>query len=223
MQQIKDIFMNQYKEHNIIRTLKVNEKEHKTFLFDTAKEMCNKDYIFTPQHKVVMNLLFNYFTGSEKCENLNLNLNKGILLVGNPGSGKTLIMNLFKFYTYQLGFNSFQMHQAQSIITQCNITGVQHLDNYGLTVHNPITCYIDDIANTNESINNFGTKINVIEHLLDLRHLVLMNRRKLTHVSTNIYPAAMEASKIYDSRIISRFAEMFNVIELVTDKDFRKP
>jgi DNA replication protein DnaC len=52
-----------------------------------------------------------------------------------------------------------------------------------------------------------------------MRYLVYTKCRKLTHFTSNIYPAEIE--NLYGTRAASRLAEMCNIIEL-TGIDFRK-
>ncbi len=168
-----------------------------------------------------------YFTGSKEfvlCANdlgvIEPSLNKGLMIIGGVGTGKSLLFNVFKKYTGEiLRTNSFRSYTSISIIDDVNVNGVEHLELFNENYGYPITCYIDDIASKNETVKHYGTEYNVIEQLLSIRYNAYSRRKKLTHISTNKYPSELEG--VYETRIIDRMKEMFNMIEL-NGKSFRK-
>lgn len=175
---------------------------------------------FTPDFKIdennqeVLKQMLLYFTGNKK---FNGDLNKGILLVGGVGTGKSLLFDIFKKYTSEvIHTNSFQVHSAIDIIDRVNVSGIDILSFYsnnfeGRQAH-PVRCYIDDIGTKHETVKHYGTEINVIEQLLSLRYNIYKRYGTLTHASTNLFPSIL--SETYDKRITDRMVEMFNVIEL---------
>ena len=92
MNDIKEIFYGQYTNKSpIIKTIGVDTDKHKVGIYNIAK-FFNKNYSLDQNNlKAVFNTLFLYFTGSQESD---LDLSKGILLIGNVGSGKTLIMQI---------------------------------------------------------------------------------------------------------------------------------
>jgi DNA replication protein DnaC len=98
--------------------------------------------------------------------------------------------------------NSFRYHTSQEIIDNVNVNGVSYLNEFGTAYQNVPTIYVDDIASTGETINYFGTKINVMEQLISMRYNVYCSTRKLTHVSSNRYPN--ELKELYGERIVDR-------------------
>ena len=103
-------------------------------------------------------------------------------------------------------------HTGQDIIDNVSINGVEFLEKFNHNYDRPITCYIDDIASRNEKIKYYGTEVNVMEQLLSIRYNAFCRYRKLTHISSNLYPN--DFKNIYDIRTIDRMKEMFNIIEL---------
>ena len=211
-------------EKSIIIPQKINIDEHFEIIKKIALYLQPK-YIFTEEISRILRTLLLYFSGQKEDANDKNNpyaklmsLNKGILLVGGVGVGKSLIFDIFKIYTTQvLKNNGFQCHSAHSIIDILNIEGKVY---YNLFKENrldentikPITCYIDDIASKNEIVKHFGTEYNAIQELISIRYEVFVRHKKLTHLSTNIFPKQLK--EIYGSRIIDRMREMFNIIEL---------
>jgi len=146
-----------------------------------------------------------------------LSPDKGILLMGLPGTGKSHLMNFFAKNpkaSYQL--------QTCKVISQryadkWSYEGVGTLEYYGTTAKASIghpwqqkelgMCFHDLGAERLES-NSFGNKENVMETVLFNRyenHLPF----KMTHITTNLDEKQLEAA--YGSRIRDRMREMFNV------------
>jgi len=215
---VLNVFFNGFNEHKqIINKIIVDEKLHKHGLINIAKNQFNR-FILDDENKKTINLLFHYFTGNEeKCFENDIDLSKGLLIVGGTGTGKSLLFKIFKLYTGEvLRKNSYQFYNSSEIVENVNINGVKYLEKFNYNFDgkkaNPITCYIDDICSKNEKIKHFGSEISVIESLINIRYNIFLQFRKLTHFTSNIYPS--EISKYYDLRIISRLTEMCNVIEL---------
>lgn len=182
----------------------------------------------TAENKPILKLLLLYFTGNPDFEIMYQDiflipgsLDKGIMLIGGTGTGKTTLFKIFKDYTAEIiQTNSFRIYNTIDIVRDTAKNGMSEIEEFGIRKDGRhITCYVDDISSNIEDINNFGTKFNVMEQFFTLRYNLYQRHRLLTHVSTNKYPK--ELSKIYDPRIIDRFAEMFNFVE-VPGKSFRK-
>ena len=83
------------------------------------------------------------------------------------------LMVVSRHYTSEiLRANSFQYHFASEIKDSVNINGIDYLEKYNFNYGYPITCYIDDIASSNENIKHYGTTHSVIEQLLSIRYNV---------------------------------------------------
>ena len=91
-----DIFLGKtIEEKKIIKTVTVDEKLHKRGIINIASSMLPEFEIDT-DNKNIISVLFDFFTGNrERCEKNQIDLNKGILIVGNPGSGKSALMQIF--------------------------------------------------------------------------------------------------------------------------------
>jgi len=222
MEHIRNVFFKESKKEvpNIIKSIGLNENQdiqHKLGFRNILNDLI-KDYNIDDNNFQVIHDLFNYFTGNiEYCKKNDIDLNKGLWISGGVGTGKSSLIDAFKLYTgVILMKNSFQYHKASVITDKVNDIGVNYLDYFGNNRYGsncfPITCYIDDICSKNEKVNNFGTKISVIEYLIDIRYEVYKRFRKLTHFSSNVYPEQL--NDYYDIRIIDRLKEMCNVFEL---------
>ncbi len=218
-------------QSNIIGFQKIDIDEHFEWIKKIALYL-QPNYQFTDEINQVLRTFLLYFSGQKEnankatlnAENI-ISLNKGLMLTGGVGVGKSLIFEVFKIYTTQvLHKNGFQYHLASNIIDQLNIEGkvYYHQFNENRQDENtlkPITCYIDDIASKNEMVKHYGTEYNAIQELISIRYNVFTRYRKLTHLSSNIFPKQLK--DIYGVRIIDRMREMFNIIEL-KGESFRK-
>lgn len=208
-----------------IQTVIIDWKQHSRGIINIAKNIV-PNFVVNSVNKNALRLMLLYFTGNSMFEEeLEYgSLDKGILLVGDVGTGKSLLFEIFHYYTREiLMVNSFRKFTAIDIIDNVNVSGASYLEQFSNNMIGskamPQRCYFDDICSKNETVKHFGTQLNVIEQLLSLRYNIFTRYGILTHATSNKYPSEMEA--IYDKRIADRLVEMFNIIEL-TGKSFRK-
>lgn len=228
MQLIRNIFYNKefLESEDIIKSIPIDWNLHANGILNIAKHL-EPNFIIDKTNKLIMKLLLQYFTGNKEfCDTLELlngvrgNLSKGLYLVGDVGTGKTLLMKIFKEYTKNiLSRNSFNSINEIDLINLISVEGTKAIERFGYNSGSPITLYIDDFCSKNQKVKFYGQEIDVLDNLLTIRYIIFNKYRKLTHISTNKFPN--ELSKIYDNRLIDRFVEMFNVINMTGDS-FRK-
>ena len=213
MKKINEFFNFEENNRQEINKINIDWNVHANLIVMIGKHYESNFKVDKNNQRALKEMLL-YFTGNELFSG---NLNKGLMLIGEVGTGKSLLFKIFKKYTKDvIRTNGYQMHPAIDIIDNVNIQGVECLNIYsnnfeGKQAH-PIRCYIDDIATNREKVKHYGTEINVIEQLLSLRYNVFQRYGTLTHISSNKYPEELSAQ--YDERIIDRMKEMFNIIEL---------
>lgn len=198
-------------------------------LFDHAKKHIEID----EHNEVVVKMMCMYFTGDRRFESVNprYSLLKGLYIFGNPGVGKTFLMQMFS----QNQMKSYSLVSARSIEAEystakkdteqggeTSISYYSHLisipmngNPYG---HTQLGLCIDDIGT--ESIGKyFGKEKNVITE-------IILNRydnglpRNMSHVTTNLTTAEVEER--YGTRVRDRMREMFNLIEFKPDTPSRR-
>lgn len=182
-------------------------------------------------NKLVYNLLCRYFSEDQEFLSLatnmgieNPSLDKGILLAGNFGVGKTWLMKLFSCNQRQV----FHLSNAKDIANIFESDGQDAMDFYTTKKKNAINdaqsffqpfagLCIDDMG-TEDIKNHFGNKKNVIGDLIEQRY-AKENCGIFLHATTNL--TADQMKEFYGGRVISRFRQIFNLIEL-TGEDKRK-
>lgn len=209
-------------------------EQTKGFMLYRAGQIFNdagKPFILDETNQAIFDLLCLYFSHDSKfvsdAENLGIlspSLEKGILLAGNFGVGKTWIMTLFSRNQLQV----FALHNAKEIADLFESKGAesqgQFIEPPKLPVndgrnfyHSTMGMCIDDMGTEREK-NHYGNKKSVIGDLIELRY-ARGHVGKLLHVTTNL--KAEEIKEAYGGRVASRLREIMNIIEL-TGNDRRR-
>ncbi len=172
-----------------------------------------------------------YFSKDERffeCDNLKKelsvpNFDKGLLIIGNYGNGKTSIMkvfeNIFKGIV-GVGFKGYSANEVVTMFEKCS-SDVDR-DEFEKIMWRG-TRYFDDLK-TERIASNFG-KVNIFKEIIEERY----NRKSKTYVTCNykkdfpddLNAALDEFEDKYEGRVYDRIFEMFNIIEF-KGKSFRK-
>ena len=166
----------------------------------------NKKFVIDNENKEIINQLYFYITGNQ---NFKGNLNKGILLVGNIGVGKTLLMRAFmKFVSKLLKSQVYQLH-SKKVNSIINADGeIQH--KY---IKSPL--FIDDIGKESVEVKKYGTVTTPIIDLISSRY----DANSDTFATSNY--SKEDFNNFYGITITDRIMEMFNILRL-DGKDSRR-
>lgn len=152
---------------------------------------------------------------------MNWKLNKGLLITGNVGTGKTMVMKLLQVNKKQC----FEVLNAADISQQFARTNEQggyeiissmstihktEIKHRNFFFHEDWGLCIDDVG-VEDQKSNFGNRANVIAEILAGRYAANL-KPGMTHMTTNLGKVGLEEK--YGPRIWSRMMEMFNVIQL---------
>ncbi len=180
--------------------------------------------MFDDKNSAIFTQLIKYFNGDTQFEQNGLKLHKGLLIAGNIGSGKSIMMQIFKEYCFRRKLNhqfriEFSDNMADKYV-RYGYDGINlflensNINQYGVSTSKPISLCIDDLGVEKESVKHFGSEETVIEKILASRYN-LFQTGIITHATTNL-DAKMLQDK-YGERLYSRFKEMFNLIILKGD------
>lgn len=220
-----------------------NPEPEKEFIFDkktmwksflkSYKEVNDVDFEQNNETLENVKTLFMYFLKDDNfffCKNLSSiskpSFDKGLLIIGNFGNGKTSVMKAFDAVFKGIKNYGFNSYSANAVVTMFesikndDLSTLSKADferkmNYGVK-------YFDDVKTEREA-SNFG-KVNLFKDILESRE---KNNAK-TYVTCNFkqgYPndieqALNEFEDKYGSRVYDRLFKMFNVV-VFNGKSFR--
>jgi DNA replication protein DnaC len=161
-------------------------------------------------HPKVIDQLTHYLMRSDKFQG---DLNKGLILLGTTGTGKTLMLSAFALMM------KYIHRKVLKIRSGIELEQIMR-ENADTMTSFKYTCFgIDDLGEEHDSVKVYGTEIHTGIELLTLRHKEFMNKGSLTFCTTNLDRTRL--AEKYGARIDSRIDEMFNIIPVV-GKDHRR-
>lgn len=170
------------------------------------------------EYAAIVKRLCCYFANDKRFETTDLKLNRGILLFGGVGVGKTTLMQMFR----QNQAFSYRVISCRQIESEYGTDGadviLKYSANYQVATnsnpfgHQEIGYCFDDLGTENSVTKHFGNAKNVMADIILNRY---DNRAEInprgTHITTNL--AVDEIERLYGTRVIDRIRELFNIIE----------
>jgi DNA replication protein DnaC len=139
---------------------------------------------------------------------LDLDLEKGILLTGPIGCGKTTLMHLMKSFAQ----STYTIKPCRDIAFEFIHDGfdVVHRYSRGGLYNQTLRTYCFDDLGTETNMKYYGNECNVMAEILLTRYDLFVSQNLITHLTTNL--SASEIENIYGNRIRSRMREQYNLI-----------
>ena len=171
----------------------------------------------------VLKFLMYYFNGCKLAENVfpneNYKIYKNILLLGEPGTGKTMIMQIFSDYlkatsneSYFKNISVTQMMNYYKINGHIDKYTYNELENSKVSDGSPFNVCLNDLGLLTENQKSFGTVLTqVTDEFLFARYEIYQQFNKRFHITSNL--TVSDLKKRFEGRLIDRF-KSFNVIEL---------
>jgi DNA replication protein DnaC len=185
------------------------------FLAAEGKRSFPSFNIYKDDLKLIYKLLCYAICDEDECKKLSLDLDKGILLTGPVGCGKTSLMTLLNQFCCPA--KKYRVKGTREIAAEFNKEGFEIIQKYGHK--NKVIC-LDDLG-LEQNMKHYGNECNTIGEILLHRHDIFVTSGTLTHATTNLN--AEELENIYGNRVRSRMREMFNLISFPhTTPDKRK-
>lgn len=161
--------------------------------------------IYDEDKDILLKLSSYFIKDLENCKKFGLDFDKGILLSGPVGCGKTSLMKLLRHLVPMQ--RPYEMIPCRNVVFSFNHLGYKTIEDYG---NNKLFCF-DDLG-VEPPGRFYGKDCNVMgEVLLSRYELFLQTKQNIkTHATTNLN--AEELEERYGNRVRSRMRELFNLI-----------
>ena len=166
--------------------------------------------ILESDYPIIYKLIAYFLKDEPTCFQHGIDLNKGILLSGPVGCGKTSLLNLMKFLTPTE--HKFIVKPCRDINFEFFQDGYQIVHKYSigkLYQSEPRTYCFDDLG-TENNLKYYGNECNVMAEILLSRYDLYISKKLQTHITTNL--SASEIETQYGNRVRSRLRAMLNLI-----------
>ena len=174
------------------------------YLEAKGKLLFGKNFKIYKEDEAILYKLCIYFIHDfENCKKFGIDPNKGILLSGPVGCGKTSLMQLLPHIVPHQ--NKHMVVPARNITFSFNKNGFSVIEEYG---NNGFFCF-DDLG-VETTGRHFGKDCNVMGEILLSRYDLFLKNKTRTHATTNLN--AQELENRYGNRVRSRMREFFNLI-----------
>ncbi len=173
-------------------------------LYGNHFKMLETDYL------IIYKLIAYFLNDEAKCFQYGIDLNKGILLSGPIGCGKTSLMNLMRLIPEQE--RKFILKPTREISFEFIKEGYEVIQRYSSSnkLQNSIKNYCFDDLGIENNLKYFGNECNVMGEILLSRYDLFINKKIITHITTNLSASEIEAA--YGNRVRSRLRQMLNLI-----------
>lgn len=184
-----------------------------------GKLLFGKNFKLYEEDEILLFKLCIYFIKDyDYCKKLNIDPNKGILLSGPVGCGKTSLMKLLQHIVPHR--RSYELIPVRNIVFSFNNNGYAVIEHYGSANY-----YCFDGLGIEPIGRHFGKDCNVMGEILLSRYDFFCHpmpvQRVKTHAITHLKAEALKDH--YGNQVYSRIRELFNWIAFDdTTKDKRK-
>ena len=201
--------------------------QHAQFLMVCANDILEKQgrrFIVDEHNRDVLKFLLYYFNGCDECEkvfpNKEYKLGKQLLLYGEPGTGKTLIMEMFSLYLRRMN-NPYAFVNISLTQMMNHFQVNENIDRYTFNAGKdsiegrPFNVCLNDIGVSTH--RHYGTDPKVIiEEFLFSRNDIYVSTGQRAHLTTNM--DKQDIRKMFGDdehgRLMDRIFNTYNFIPL---------
>lgn len=170
----------------------------------------NEEFEVDEHNKDVIPNLVKYFINDESGA---YDLRKGILLTGDVGTGKTLLLaNIATFLQMVQSEKAFKVGVCNDIVDQLMAQSYKSKSGINLKKYYSGHWCFDDLGDEPAKFQHYGNIIRPMDRILSERYKAFENGWCLTHGTTNLN--AQELNEYYGKRVYDRIKKMFNVVLL---------
>jgi energy-coupling factor transporter ATP-binding protein EcfA2 len=167
--------------------------------------------IHESDHAVIYTLLVYFRRHADEAASLNIDLDRGILLTGPVGCGKTRLLELMNLVAPP--HRRVTMKPCREVSFEFIEEGYGVIGRYSRMSYTdkglPRTYCFDDLG-TEQALKYYGNECNVLGEILLSRYDHFFRSGMVTHITTNL--AASDIEAMYGNRVRSRMREVFNLV-----------
>jgi hypothetical protein len=184
-----------------------------SFLQDKGTELYGKNFQLHPEDtEIILKMISWFIRDQQQAKILAIDLEKGILLSGPVGCGKTSLMSVCRFLLAADLRHSIRSCRDVSFEFMKDGHEVFHKYTRGSfrpEKFEPKTYCFDDLG-LESTMNFYGNQCSVMAEILLSRYDLFHSFSMITHITTNLNSRELEDR--YGTRVRSRMREMFNLI-----------
>lgn len=174
------------------------------YLNNKGKHLFGKNFkIHDEDLDIIYKLCLYFIQDKENCKKLDIDIDKGILLTGPVGCGKTSLMKLLRHIVPHQ--KSYKIIPCRNTVFSFNHIGYKTIEDYG---NEKFFCF-DDLG-VEPSGKHYGKDCNVMGEILLSRYDLFLKNKIKTHCTTNLN--AQELESRYGNRVRSRMRQLFNLV-----------
>lgn len=212
--------MTSQKKKSVLKRLKIKKMEMEKIsgrqvIMEYGRKIISEFSLEDPKLFSAYRQTYEIITKNLKSDLLKMQDQKGLLMIGARGSGKTICMKIFHRMLKDTA-RRFKWVKSTTIkdmvIDKVPITEIKEM--FGAGLHADL--YIDDLGIGEVDQNQFGNMINIMSELIHDRDELYVNERILTHFSTNLLLESETTdstiTRFYGQRSSDRIKQMTKTI-----------
>ncbi len=174
------------------------------YLAVKGKMLFGQNFRIYEEDKEILLMLCNYFIKDlDNCKKNEIDPEKGLLLLGPVGCGKTSLIKLLRFIVPHQP--AFEVIPCRNIVFGFNHIGYKTIEDFGDA---GFFCF-DDLG-AEPMGRHYAKDCNVMGEILISRHDIFLKYKARTHATTNLNVEELEER--YGNRVRSRMRQLFNMI-----------
>lgn len=221
----KEDFLNSIKPRPALVSNEYTYESRYSFMIEVAQKLC-PEFEITDHNRKLYQEGLKYFSGDAESK---FPLNKGLLLYGPTGTGKSFFFKVMSFVNngcktgnefVSLPVEKLNSGFAQSGYEYFSISGIDFdpLNRYRLSL-NSFHFLLDDFGLLESVVNFYGSNVDLVLSFIQRRYSCFVDNSILTHLTTNIKPEMFRER--YGDAVASRINQMFTYVPLL-GSDYRK-
>lgn len=198
---------------------KIGEYSTMRLLFaGIAKHATSNSYEYNDHNVCIIPSMIKWFTHDDSGD---FNLNKGIMICGSVGVGKTHLFKIFQTMvdTFNDDIYKFKIVKCPSITKEIDDDFKNKKPSLLKTFYRD-TYLFDDIGSEPLELKVYGNSVSVMSDIIFERESRHEGFGLISHFTTNLTPKELEVR--YGTRIWDRLKKMCNIVVVEQQESFRK-